>query len=174
MVTDRSEESSSPSPEVTTNGSTQSTEVVNLLAKLQTGELTHDEQLRLIQVIPVSSVVTTAFHDEVHDGPLPPADELNRYDDLAKRIILQMAQDEQKSEHALRMEGLRGAINKDRRGQMVGGAIAITGLIVAAVIAPHSAVAAAIIGTLDLFGMVALFVAPRILERRWQDNNRQD
>ena len=47
-----------------------------------------------------------------------------------------------------------------------GAAIAITGLLVAAFVAPYSAVVAAIIGSLDLFGMVALFVAPRVLENR--------
>ena len=39
----------------------------------------------------------------------------------------------------------------------------------AAWIAQYSAVAAGIIATLDLFGMVALFVAPRLLENRQND-----
>jgi len=59
--------------------------------------------------------------------------------------------------------GLEAAVQKDKRGQLIGGGIAITGLVAAAVIAPFSPTAAAIIGGLDLFGMVALFVAPRIL-----------
>ena len=50
-------------------------------------------------------------------------------------------------------------------GQRYGLVIAVAGLAAAVAIAPFSAVAAGIIGTLDLFGMVALFVAPRILER---------
>jgi hypothetical protein len=77
-----------------------------------------------------------------------------------------MARDEQRHVHELRVGGLNGAIEKDKRGQRIGCAIAITGLIVATLIAPHSAIVAAIIGSLDLFGMVALFVAPRVIEGR--------
>ncbi|MFP4160628.1 MAG: hypothetical protein ACLFSK_01420 [Ectothiorhodospira sp.] len=47
--------------------------------------------------------------------------------------------------------------------------IALSGLLAAAWIAPSSATAAAIIGGLDLFGMVTVFVAPRILERARQE-----
>ena len=65
----------------------------------------------------------------------------------------------------MRERGLEGAIEKDRRGQRYGVIIAVAGLGAAVAIAPFRAVAAGIIGTLDLFGMVALFVAPRILER---------
>ena len=74
-------------------------------------------------------------------------------------IILDMAQNEQRHAHELRERGLNGAIAKDKRGQWLGASIAITGLFVAAFVAPYSAAAAAIIGSLDLFGMVVLFVA---------------
>ncbi|WP_186764411.1 DUF2335 domain-containing protein [Pistricoccus aurantiacus] len=110
---------------------------------------------------------------ETFSGPIPPAEHLNQYDESVRRLIVQMAKDEQKHAHSMREQGLQGAINKDRRGQLLGGAIAITGLVVAAVIAPHSAAAAAVIGTLDLFGMVALFVAPRVLDKRRQDNPKR-
>ena len=116
------------------------------------------------------AVVMRAMRHETFSGPIPPAEHLNQYDESVRRLIVQMAKDEQKHAHSMREQGLQGAINKDRRGQLLGGAIAITGLVVAAVIAPHSAAAAAIIGTLDLFGMVALFVAPRVLDKRRQDN----
>ncbi|MDZ7809358.1 MAG: hypothetical protein U5L11_03415 [Arhodomonas sp.] len=53
-----------------------------------------------------------------------------------------------------------GRFFKDRRGQWIGGVIAVTGLIVAAVIAPYSVVAAAIIGALDLFGTGRRFALP--------------
>ena len=66
-------------------------------------------------------------------------------------------------------KALNGAISKDRLGQYIGGSIAIVGLVAAAWIAQYSAVAAGIIATLDLFGMVALFVAPRLLENRQND-----
>jgi uncharacterized membrane protein len=81
-------------------------------------------------------------------------------------MIVEMASKEQAHAHMMQQTGLQGAIDKDRRGQLIGGVIAVSGLIAAAVIAPYSATAAAIIGGLDLFGMVALFVAPRILEKR--------
>ena len=64
---------------------------------------------------------------------------------------------------------ISGAIRKDRLGQIIGGIIAVSGLGAAAWIAQYSATAAAIIGSLDLFGMVALFVAPRLLENRHQN-----
>lgn len=61
--------------------------------------------------------------------------------------------------------GWKAPLQKIVGGQRYGLVIAVAGLAAAVAIAPFSAVAAGIIGTLDLFGMVALFVAPRILER---------
>jgi uncharacterized membrane protein len=139
-----------------------------LIGKLEEGSLARDEQSRLGDLLKTapSSVVMTATRHHTFIGPVPPPEQLNRYDEKTRDIILDMARNEQRHAHELRERGLNGAIAKDKRGQWLGAAIAITGLLVAAFVAPYSAVAAAIIGSLDLFGMVALFVAPRVLENR--------
>ncbi|MDR5874125.1 hypothetical protein [Vreelandella gomseomensis] len=91
---------------------------------------------------------------------------MNQFDEETRKAIVQMAVDDQKHVHEMNKTGLSGSILKDRRGQLCGVTIALVGLIAAVLIAPYSAFAAGIIGTLDLFGMVALFVAPRVLEGR--------
>jgi len=145
--------------------------LVSLLDRLERGQLTNEQQRRLDELLRHAplSVVITATHRQSYSGPIPPPDQLQKYPDDVRRVILKMAQDEQAHAHAMDEKSLSGAITKDRRGQMIGGLIAIAGLGAAAWIAPYSAVAAAIIGALDLFGMVALFVAPRILECRQSD-----
>lgn len=144
-----------------------------LIGKLEKGSLTQEEQSRLSELLKEapSSVVMTATRHQTFIGPVPAPEQLNQYDEKTRDIILDMAQSEQRHAHELRERGLSGAIAKDKRGQWLGAAIAITGLLVAAFIAPYSAVAAAIIGSLDLFGMVALFVAPRVLENRRKLSN---
>lgn len=84
-----------------------------------------------------------------------------------------MAVDEQKHTHDMRDKGLNGAIKKDERGQRYGLTVAIVGLVAAAVIAPFSPATAGVIGTLDLLGMVTVFVAPRILESRNRSNDEE-
>ncbi|WP_240721632.1 hypothetical protein [Halomonas marinisediminis] len=79
--------------------------------------------------------------------------------------------DDQKHTHDMQKTGLSGAIEKDKRGQRYGLAIALGGFVTAAIIAPFSPAVAGLIGALDLFGMVALFVAPRVLEERAAKQN---
>ena len=107
-----------------------------------------------------------------YQGPLPPPEQLNAYDEDTRRTIVQIAVDEQRHTHDMRQKGLDGAIKKDERGQRYGLTVAIAGLVAATLIAPVSPVAAGVIGTLDLVGMVAIFVAPRILEKQ-RANNQQ-
>ena len=136
-----------------------------LLERLRAGELTSEERDRLVQYLQSDETqgVALAYSQASFSGPLPPPQLLAQYDSQTRRAILEMAQAEQRHAHDMDRKGLEAAVQKDRRGQRIGGGIAITGLIAAAVIAPFSPAAAAIIGGLDLFGMVALFVAPRIL-----------
>lgn len=138
-----------------------------LVGRLEGGALSPEDQSRLAGLLEAqpSELVMAATRHESYSGPLPHPDHLNRFDDETRRAIVQMAVDEQAHAHRMRERGLEGAIAKDRRGQRYGLVIAVAGLAAAVAIAPFSAVAAGIIGTLDLFGMVALFVAPRILER---------
>lgn len=138
-----------------------------LVDRLEAGALSSEEQRRLagLLVAEPPELVMAATRHESYSGPLPHPDLLNRFDETTRQAIVQMAMDEQAHAHRIRERGLEGAIAKDCRGQRYGLVIAVAGLAAAVAIAPFSAVAAGIIGTLDLFGMVALFVAPRILER---------
>lgn len=74
----------------------------------------------------------------MYSGPLPHAEEFNAYDEPTRRTILQMAVDDQKHTHEMQKTGLNGAIEKDKRGQRYGLAIALSGLLAATVIAPFS------------------------------------
>lgn len=141
-----------------------------LVDMLKQGNLSHDQQLELSDHIHIEPSTVHQVHQSVQQtsfrGPLPHPDLLNKYDDATRKIIVEMAAKEQDFSHDMHRTGLKGNINKDRRGQLCGVTIAVVGLIAAVLIAPYSAFAAGIIGTLDLFGMVALFVAPRVLEGR--------
>lgn len=136
----------------------------------QGGELSEEDGRileGLVQREGPREVIEVAVRTASFSGPLPPPALLAQYDDHTRSIIVQMAEREQLHAHAMQSSGLNGLIDKDKRGQRFGVSIAITGLLVAGFISIYSPVAAAIIGTLDLVGMVAIFVAPRILE--WRD-----
>ena len=154
---------------------TEDGEAVELVDRLRQGRLSREEQVRLAELLesaPSGEMqLIAAMRRESFSGPLPHPDVLNQYEEQARAVILSMAQEEQAHTHRIQESGLTGAIRKDRRGQWIGGAIAITGLVVAAIIAPHSVVAAGVIGALELFGMVALFGAPRLMEGNRGSNN---
>lgn len=145
--------------------------LASLVENLESGSLTKTKQVQLAELLKNAppSLVMTATHHQSFSGPIPPPEQLSNYPDDARQVILSMAQNEQNHSHAMNEKALNGAISKDRLGQYIGGTIAIVGLVAAAWIAQYSAVAAGIIATLDLFGMVALFVAPRLLENRQND-----
>jgi len=148
-----------------------SADVEALVQGLKVGQLNPAQQEELAsrlveddgpqQVMAVHSEQTTMY-----SGSLPHPEQFNAYDELTRSTILQMAVDDQKHTHDMQKTGLLGAIEKDKRGQRYGLAIALGGFVAAAIIAPFSPVVAGIIGALDIFGMVALFVAPRVLENR--------
>ncbi|MCH5568804.1 DUF2335 domain-containing protein [Pseudomonas syringae] len=148
-------------------------ELARLMQSLKSGkELSADQHKALERVLSVAAkrepemVAQVAFKQEVYTGPLPHPDQLNVYDEETRRLIVNMAVREQQHNHHMQSKGLSGAIWKDRTGQIFGFGIAIAGLAAAAWIAQYSAVAAAIIGTLDLVGMVGIFVIPRAFEQR--------
>jgi|GEM_PF-1243289 len=146
----------------------QETELTRLLAKLGSGGLTKNEQKKLSEVLPPSGgqfMVQMAMQSESFSGPLPHPDQLNKFDPETRKHIVQMAVDDQKHVHEMQRLGLAGAIRKDRRGQWMGFGIAIAGLAAAAIVAPSAPVVAGVIATIDLVGMVAVFVVPRAFER---------
>ncbi|PIW04162.1 MAG: DUF2335 domain-containing protein [Cytophagales bacterium CG17_big_fil_post_rev_8_21_14_2_50_40_13] len=146
----------------------QEIQLATLVDELEQGDLTSTQQIQLGQLLKNAppSVVMTAMHHQSFSGPIPPPEQLNQYPEDARKLILDMAQTEQTHAHTMNVKALNGAIQKDRLGQYIGGTIAVVGLAASAWIAQYSTVAAGIIATLDLFGMVALFVAPRLLDNR--------
>lgn len=106
------------------------------------------------------------IQQEIHSGPLPHHEQLNGYDEETRREIVAMAVREQTHSHEMHRTGLNGAIRKDRRAQYCALVVALGALGAAGWIAQFSAVAAAIIGGLDLVSLVGIFLAPRILEIR--------
>lgn len=148
-----------------------------LVQGLKSGQLTSAQQEALAGFLVEDEPtrhVTFQQKQTMYSGPLPHAEQFNAYDEDTRRIILQMAVDDQSHSHDMQKTGLTGAIDKDKRGQRYGLTIALAGFITAAIIAPFSPVVAGIIGALDIFGMVALFVAPRILEGRTSGQNENN
>lgn len=142
-----------------------------LVQGLSSGQLTPGQQEALAEMLARDEptqpqLLAFRQHQTTYSGPIPHAEQFNAYDEHARQVILQMAQDDQKHTHDMQKTGLTGAIEKDKRGQHYGLAIALAGLLAATIIAPFSPAVAGLIGALDLFGMVALFVAPRVLEGR--------
>ena len=154
-------------------GKTSPQELAKLVQSLKSGDrLTSDQHSTLERLLSVAAkrepamVAQVAFKQEMYSGPLPHPDQLNAYDEKTRSSVVEMAVKEQAHNHSLQSKGLSGAIWKDRLGQIFGFGIAVTGLAAAAWIAQYSAWAAAIIGTLDLVGMVGIFVVPRAFEKR--------
>lgn len=155
-------------------------ELAKLVQTLKAGnELTSEQHSTLERLLNVAAkrepgmIAQVAFKQEIFSGPLPHPDQLNGYDQSTRSSIVDMAVKEQSHNHEMQTRGLSGAIWKDRLGQIFGFGIAITGLGAAAWIAQYSAVASAIIGTLDLVGMVGIFVVPRAFEKRATDKVQQ-
>ena len=134
------------------------------------GELTPQQQDALEGVLEkIASkqpglVAQAVIRQEVFSGPIPHPQILNGYDEKTRAQILEMAAKEQSHTHEIRKTGLSGEIKKDKRGQTFGLVVAVTGLLTAGWVAQYSAVAASIIGSLDLVTMVAIFAVPRAFE----------
>lgn len=150
-------------------------ELNSLLARLEAGKLSADEQQRLGQVLPNSNIqimLQMAMRSESYSGPLPHPDQLNKFNPETQKTILQMAQNDQTHVQEMQRKGLEGAIAKDKRGQWMGFGIAIGGLITAGIVAKFSPAVAGLIAALDLVGMVAIFVVPRAFEKFGLPNNK--
>lgn len=142
-----------------------------LVQGLKSGQLTSAQQEELARHLveeddPQHMMAVHSQQTTMYSGSLPHPDQFNAYDEHTRSTILQMAVDDQKHTQEMQKTGLLGAIEKDKRGQLYGLVIALGGFVAAAAIAPFSPVVAGIIGALDIFGMVSLFVAPRVLEGR--------
>lgn len=101
----------------------------DLAEKLEQGTLSPVERNEIAQLLRSANIVVTSSTREIFSGPLPPAELLNQYSANAQKIILEMAQHEQSHAHQMQRQGLEGAIKKDRRGQYLGGLVALAGSI---------------------------------------------
>lgn len=141
-------------------------ELTRLLTRLDEGELTRDEQVRLGKALPESGVqLRMMVQHQSFSGPLPHPAILNGYDQETRKLIVQMAVNEQSHTHSMQQLSLTGAIEKDKRGQRYGLAIALAGFVTAGVVAFVSPPVAGVIAGLDVLGMVSVFVIPRAFER---------
>ena len=116
----------------------------------------------------VVSVERVETH-EIYSGPLPPAEALAKYNDAfqngAERVF-QFA--ERQANHRMELE--KFAISSDAkrsdRGLNCGVTVAIVGLLVAAFLGYFGqAVAATVIGSIDMVGLVSVFVYGTISRR---------
>lgn len=114
--------------------SIQESQLVSLVDELEQGGLTQNQQIQLAQLLKSASasVVMTATHHQSFSGPIPPPEQLAKYPEDARKLILDMAHREQVYTHNMNEKALTGAIQKDRLGQYIGGTIAIVGLVAAA------------------------------------------
>ena len=150
-------------------------ELTSLLTRLDQGALTEAEQVRLGQVLPESGMqLRMMVRSQSFSGPIPPPNLWGAYDSDTRKIMMQMALDDQRHMHEMQKTGLNGAIAKDRRGQIFGLTIGVTGLLVAGFVATFSPAAAAVIAAIDLVGLVALFVVPRMFEKFGHRQPAQD
>jgi len=142
-------------------------EIESILLLLEKGELTNKKQKKLAKLLKDESVsvVLQATHHQSFSGPIPHPSILEGYPEEVRNKIVEMAVKEQSHTHEIEEVSLDAAIKKDKRGQWMGFGIAITGLLAAAFIAQFSPEVAGIIAALDLVGLVAIFVTPRLLER---------
>ena len=140
-----------------------------LMVKLETGQLSADEQQKLSELMPQAKnslkVLQMAMKREQYSGPIPHPDQLNKFDPETRKAIVSMAQKEQAHTQEMQRKGLDGAIKKDRRGQWLGFTIAVSGLAAAAYVAQTSPAIAGVIAAIDLVSMVAVFVVPRAFEK---------
>lgn len=114
-------------------------------------------------------VTAISVHEERHSGPLPSPRQLREYEATvgggAERIF-QMAEREQQHRHAMQKNdaGFRDTAfahiqRRERRGQTIGGLLALSVLILSAYMTSldHSTAAASLAGT-TLIGIAAVFV----------------
>lgn len=140
----------------------------SMLSVLEKGELHVAEQKKLAELLKDTppSLILQATHHQSFSGPIPHPSILEGYSEQVRNQIVQMAVDEQQHTHMMERTSLDGAVRKDKRGQWMGFGIALSGLLAASFIAQYSPAVAGIIAALDLVGLVAIFVAPRLLEKR--------
>ena len=143
-------------------------EIELLVAKLERGSLTHEQQQELSKHLQIEPAREQHLNQRVKQtsfiGPLPHPDILNQFDEETRKIIVQMAVRDQEHVHEMNRKGLSGNILKDRIGQFCGLTIALGALWVAFETTSTNPGGALMLTGFSIVGMVAVFVAPRALE----------
>lgn len=112
------------------------------------------------------TVIETQLQVTRHSGPLPPPEVIEAYEKVspgAAATIIAMAEREQAHRHDMEKTALNGAIERDKRGQRIGGIAVILALLVAFVLGyfGHTGLAGTI-ATTTLIGIAAIFVLGRL------------
>jgi len=100
-------------------------EIQILAEKLQSGQLEPDQQRLLSQLLEdePGSVVMSVTRQQVHMGPLPPAELLNEYDETTRHTIVGMADKEQSHAHEMQRLALDGVVHLQYRPAGSGGGV---------------------------------------------------
>lgn len=114
----------------------------------------------------IASMLVSVTKSREFSGPYPPPEILSQYPQDVQNEICRMARSAHEHQKELDHIDRKDGSEERKRGQYIGGTIAITGLIVTAVIAFVAPYTAAIVGALDLLGLTAVFAYPRYLESR--------
>lgn len=106
--------------------------------------------------------MATETRIEAHRGPLPAPDLLQRYEEIlpgAAERILTMAEEQARHRQSLERKVIDGDLSAQRLGLVAGGVVAVALGVVAAVIAIWASPAAgAVVGSIDIAGIVGAFV----------------
>lgn len=109
--------------------------------------------------------VTVQREEHLFSGPLPAPDVLRGYDDIlpsAAERIIRMAEKEQTNTHETGLLALRETASGNRRGQIIGGIVAVAALGRAAFLGYHGhSIAAGTVGGTTVVGLVTVFVIGR-------------
>ena len=97
-----------------------------LLGRLTAGDLTSAEQARLGEILrgranTEETVAKAALLQESFSGPIPPARELNQYDEETRHTIVDMARVEQQHAHEMRSQSMQAAIERIAVGNGLAG-----------------------------------------------------
>ncbi|WP_340611910.1 DUF2335 domain-containing protein [Xenorhabdus bharatensis] len=108
-------------------------------------------------------------------GPIPPPSQLREYENIlpgAAERLLSLAEKEQRHRHDMDNKIVDGGMSKDRRGQWMGLGLALLILCGAFYFASSGEIGfASLLVTLDLVGLVAVFVLGRYLKQPPDDSD---
>lgn len=128
-------------------------------------ELTPEERVELEQLLEKDDAQKIVMQRSMFSGPLPPPSILQGYSDVldggAERIM-RLTEKEQEHRHYMEKTAVTGHIRLDRRGQYLGFGIAVIALLSATyLISTGNVISGTIIGTLDIVGLVGVFIYGR-------------